>query len=367
MRVAFAVFLVLHGLIHLMGFARAFHLAEIPALKAEISQPMGLLWLAGALLLILTAILLFAAPGLWPWVGLVALIVSQAAIISDWSDARFGAIANLIGLAPVAVGLLLRAPSGYMATFEREAQEGLSRPASPTTALTEADLATLPAPVAAYLRYTGSVGRPRPANLHMTFLGSMRKKATDDWMDVTGEQYSFFDTPTRLFYIRSKMYGLPFEGLHVYRDGKASMRIRLAGLLEVVDASGPKMDQSETVTLLNDLCFMAPARLLDPSVTWTPVDALSAVATYTNAGQKVSATLRFDERGAMTDFVTDDRYLSPDGVEYQPLRWSTPVQEYREFGGLKLPALAEARWHAPEGEYAYARFELREIVHNASE
>jgi hypothetical protein len=43
MSTALAVLLVIHGLLHLMGFLKAFGLAELPQLTGPISQPLGLL------------------------------------------------------------------------------------------------------------------------------------------------------------------------------------------------------------------------------------------------------------------------------------------------------------------------------------
>ena len=45
MRLLFALLLVVHGLIHAMGFAKAFGLAELSQLTREISRPLGVLWL----------------------------------------------------------------------------------------------------------------------------------------------------------------------------------------------------------------------------------------------------------------------------------------------------------------------------------
>ena len=42
MRSVLAVLLVLHGLIHLLGFAKAFGFAELNQLKEPISRSMGL-------------------------------------------------------------------------------------------------------------------------------------------------------------------------------------------------------------------------------------------------------------------------------------------------------------------------------------
>ena len=53
---------------------------------------------------------------------------------------------------------------------------------------------------------------------------------------------------------------------------------RLAGLVPFLDVKGPEMNRSETVTLFNELCFLAPARLAEPSVRWESVAARPAPA-----------------------------------------------------------------------------------------
>jgi len=50
MKILFAVFLIVHGLIHLMGTAKAFGVAEIPQLTQQIVRPLGALWLLAAAL-----------------------------------------------------------------------------------------------------------------------------------------------------------------------------------------------------------------------------------------------------------------------------------------------------------------------------
>ena len=45
MRLALTVLILIHGLIHFMGFAKAFKLAEINQLSQNISKPIGMFWL----------------------------------------------------------------------------------------------------------------------------------------------------------------------------------------------------------------------------------------------------------------------------------------------------------------------------------
>lgn len=77
MKVSFAVLITGHGLIHLMGAAKAFGLAKLPQLTGPISKPMGLLWLSAAILQFATVAMLYGWPRWWWLAGALAVIVSQ--------------------------------------------------------------------------------------------------------------------------------------------------------------------------------------------------------------------------------------------------------------------------------------------------
>lgn len=54
-RIVIAALLVLHGMIHFFGFAKAFQIAEIPQLLLPISEPTGVLWLIAGVLCLVAA------------------------------------------------------------------------------------------------------------------------------------------------------------------------------------------------------------------------------------------------------------------------------------------------------------------------
>ena len=266
----------------------------------------------------------------------------------------------IIVLVPVVAGAL---PSSFSQIYSRAAREGLSRPTEDVL-LTEADLAHLPAPVQRYVRYSGAVGKPRVRDFHATMGGAMCREQGGAWTPITAEQYNFYDEPTRLFLMKSSLSGIPFDGLHVYRNGSATMRVRVANVAQVVDAKGPKMNLGETVTMFNDMCVFAPATLVDSSIKWEPIDDLHAKAEFTNAGNTVGAVLTFNAAGELIDFYSDDRLMSSDGKTYLSYRWSTPLSDYRDFGGRKIATKGVAIWHTPKGEYPYIRFDITDVAYN---
>jgi hypothetical protein len=365
MKIALALVLFLHGLIHLLGFVKAFALAPVPQLQGHISRPAGIFWLLAALLLVGSGVLLTFGLEFW-WVPAAAgVVLSQILIFTSWRDARFGTLANLILLLPVLSGLLGALPSSYRNQFRADAESRLLT-VPVASVLTERDIQHLPSPVQDYLRFTGSVGRPKVLNFRAVMTGAMRRTLDGEWQEIVARQYSFYGDMARLFYIESSMYGIPFDGYHAYQGDAAVMLIKVGGLLQVVDARGEEMNRGETVTMLNDMCLLAPATLISPAIRWEPLDSLSVKATFTNQGNTISATLTFDPSGALKDFVSNDRFLSEDGKIYLRYPWSTPVGEFREFDGRKLASYAEALWHTPSGEFVYGKFTVREMEYNCT-
>jgi len=364
MRIALALVLLLHALIHLMGFAKAFGYAALPQLTMPISRPMGMLWLLAALLMGAAAVALWTVPKAFWILAVAGLVVSQAVIVASWADARWGTVLNVVVLAAIVYGAFAWGPFGLRSEYERlveRAQDGLAaRPNAP--AVTEADLAPLPAAVQRYLRFTGVVGQPRVRAFQVRMVGRIRGAADAPWMPFVAEQHSYFDPPRRYFWMDARRTGVPIDGLHAYTEQGASMRIRLLSMIPVVDLSGATLTRTETVTLLNDMAIMAPATLIDPSIRWREIDARQVEATYTNGPNTVRAVLVFDESGALVDFWSDDRpALASDGVTLQPQRWSTPIGGYRAQGPYRLASRGEARYSAPTGEYAYIVFDSLDV------
>lgn len=367
MRWVFLAVLLVHGLIHFMGFAKAFRFAELPQLVMPIGRGMGLVWLAAGLATLGAAAMFQLAPRWWWALGGAALVLSQLAILASCSDAKFGTIANVILLVGAVHGFFSQGPTSLRAEYLARVAAELARP--PVEGLvSEADLAPLPEPVARYLRLTGSVGQPRVYNFRAKMRGRIRASASAPWMEIEASQVNRLGPdPSRLFFIEATMHHLPADVLHVYTGPSASMRVRLLSIFQIVEARGPEMDQSETVTLLNDLCIFAPAALIDRALQWEAVDATHARVRYTNGEHTVRAELVFDDAGQLVDFVSDDRYRSlDDGKRFELQRWSTPIREYRDFGGRRLGARAEARYHAPapEGEFAYLELEVLDVEYD---
>ena len=358
LKAIFIFITLVHGLIHFMGFSKAFGYGNITQLTKEISKPMGVLWFITALLFIFCIALYLFKKDSWVYFALIAVVLSQILITLVWKDAKFGTILNVIVLA---VAITSWATYHFKMVFEADVKNHLSRSNfSNTDLLTEADIAKMPYPVQKYILYSEAIGKPKAKNMKITFDGQMREKGKD-FFKFNSVQYNFFDDPTRLFFMNAKMFGIAVPVYHCYQNATATMQVKLLGLFDVVNVKGTEMNKAETVTVFNDMCLMAPASLIDRRIEWTAIDDLSAKATFTNGVNKISATLYFNEHGQLINFVSDDRYVIGDMKQY---RFSTPVKEYSKINRRNIWQYGETIWHYPDGEFVYGKFYLKSIEYN---
>lgn len=353
---------LIHGLIHFMGFSKAFGYGNITQLTKEISKPTGLVWFVTGLLFIICIGLHLLKKDSWAYIALFAIVLSQILIITHWQDAKFGTIANVIILLITIIGFF---QIKFKNEYKNEVKIGLAESRKiPKSMLTEAEIAYLPNPVQKYIRYVGCIGKPTVSNFRADFTGKIRDHKKPVWMKLTSEQYNFIKTPTRLFYLDATMKGLPVAGFHCFKNGVAYMDIRLLSMFKVEYQSGAVMDTSETVTFFNDMCVMASAALIDKRIEWLVVQNNKVKASFTNNDITISAWLYFNEKGELVNFTSEDRSALGENGKTIKLKWSTPLRDYININGYRLASYAETIYSYPEGDFTYATFTLKDIEYN---
>ena len=361
MRILFLILVILHGLIHLLGFVKAFGLKEVKELTLHISKPIGIVWLIVAALFLIFGILYFIY-NKYAWLfGLVAVITSQILIFYFWKDAGYGTIPNLVILLVSLVSF-----GSYLLNHEFTSHVKYDFAENNTLSidlLTENDIAHLPMIVQKYLHFTKSVGQSKVKNFRAEFIGGMRSKPDDEYMKVQSVQYNFYMKPSRYFFMSASKMGLPATGLHIYQSETATFEVKILNWFKIIDARGDKMNQTETVTLLNDMCFIAPATLIDRRITWEAITDTTVNVIFKNGNISVSAVLYFNENGELVNFISYDRY-DTDGKKYNSYPWATPVEDYRRINGYLLPGKAKLNYLKPDGVFTYGELEYKSVKYN---
>jgi len=115
---------VLHGLIHVMGFAGVWRLSGFDAVSSVPTLPphltagsplvasLGILWLAVAVIFLAAAAALAMSNAWWRIAAAVAAILSLLLFLMWWNDAPFGAVIDIAILAGLTISTWITRPKG---------------------------------------------------------------------------------------------------------------------------------------------------------------------------------------------------------------------------------------------------------------
>ena len=216
------------------------------------------------------------------------------------------------------------------------------------------DFKDLPPTIQKYLELNDYIGAKRYAVLSMEYrnvdfgLGVNKPRLKIDYTHT-----DFSDSPDRLAFIDSKMFGVPFQGYDYYMDGKGGMKGVLAKLFTLFDQTGPEMDKACLITYLAEAFFLPEAFLKD-FITFKQIDEHTVEVTITNKGVTASGVFHFNDSYEMTSFTTNDRgQIAPDGtIEYTP--WEAQCENYKEYSdGIRRPTVFRAVWKNKAGDFIY--------------
>jgi hypothetical protein len=342
--------LVIHGLIHLVGFVKGFGLAPIEPLTLAISRPWGLVWLLAAVLMLAAAGARLAGLGAWWMVAAAALVSSQVLVVAFWADAKFATLANVLVALAVIVGIGAWRFDGASARSVRGLLERVAD--GPSSPLLAAELAGLPPIVRAWVTRSGAVGRARPRVVHVRQRGEMQTAKDGRWMPFRAEQW-FTPTAPGFVWVAdvTAAPGVHMAGRDAYVDGRGSMRIELLALVPVVDARGPRLDQGALVRYLAEVIWF-PAHAT--GLRWEAIDATSARATLVDGETTASGVYTFTPDGDLLRF--EARRYREETLE----DWLVEIDPdgHGELGGLRLPLRASVSWKLAGGTWTWLRLEV---------
>jgi hypothetical protein len=136
------------------------------------------------------------------------------------------------------------------------------------------------------------------------------------------------------------------------------MHVRLLGLKDIVDATGPEMDQGSVMRWFNETMWF-PAVWATDLIRWDPIDVGSALGSLTVGNQTVQAEFRFDSDGRFLDFRADRHRSIGDSFEVRP--WRTPITAHADFNGNELPARGSGVWELDDGDFEYIQLEVTDV------
>lgn len=361
MKYFIAIFMFLHGTIHVMGFMKAFKIARISTLQTEISHVSGIFWLLCSLLIAAAAGAFVFDKQFWFYLAVPAILISSFLVISNWSDAKFGMIPNVLILTVAGISLS-SCSMNKMISRETEEILGAAKASVPKT-LTNADIAELPAPVQGWMRSNGIIGKPciTAACIHQKALMKM-KPGQHDWYNAEARQYTTMNPPAFIWRVNMKMMPmLSIKGRDSYVEGKGEMLIKMNSLINVANEKGTRMDEGTLQRFLGEMVWY-PSVALSPYISWEAIDNTSAKATMSYKGTTGSGLFYFNHNGDFVKFIAN-RFMG-NKADAKRYPWILTVDDYAVFEGIKIPSKMKATWQLDEGEWTWLQLEITSISYN---
>ena len=229
--------------------------------------------------------------------------------------------------------------------------------------VTEEMLQKLPEPVKRHLLYTGIVGKPMVQTVRLKQVGKIRKDATQPWMNFEARQYYSVNPPAFVWVAYMKILGLPLMQVRdYYIEGRGNILVKALSLLTVANSTGEKMDQGAMMRYLNEMMWF-PSAFLGDNISFESIDANSARVTLTDKVNRVTATMYFDDNGKLTNFIAP-RYRDMGNNKFDLENWSTPIREYGEYEGLRLPLKGAGVWNLKEGDLEYIDLMITDLKYD---
>lgn len=361
LRFLFAALVILHGLLHLLGFVKAFQLGAVPQLSLPISRFWGVLWLIATILFLAYAVAYISRYPLAWLIGFTALIISQTLIIVFWQDASFGSLANLIILLVLLVSL---ASYRFTQQVRQETNQlHITANTQPAFPIRQEAIARLPPAVQRWITRSGLPEKGPVYSAQIRQQARMKLKPDQkNWYEASASQYTSVNVPAFVWQVEMPLFPAVFVfGRDKYMQGRGEMLIRLNALIPIVNEKGPKLSEGSLQRFLGEMVWL-PSLALSPYVRWEAVGDNSAKATLTYKGVSGSGTFTFNEAGDCTQFEAQ-RYKD-NTANAQRYPWIMSIEAYGSFEGLRVPVKMNAHWELDSGPWTWLELEVTDIQYN---
>lgn len=366
MKFVFIFIVLVHGLIHLVGFTRSHRVGEnhLPTEQQKADRFRGVFtigWLLSCILFISTIPGLFLGTSWWLQVLVVAVIISQVMILLHWKEAKAGTILNVM-IALVIIGAT--GFRGFSGLAVKEVQKMLAGSVKNTAIdiAGENRLDSLPLPVQHYLRYAGVIGKPVVNTVKVKQSGDFTMKAGQRPVYFEAEQFYAVQQASFVWLAQMYIAGVPVVEVHdQYINGKGAMYARAAGFFTVADARGPEIDEGSQVRLLSEMVWF-PSAFLNANIIFKPVNDSTFIVILHDHGRDVQVTMLVDPQGRLQQLHTK-RYYAHDG-SFSLEEWQVDMQEYGVRNGCNIPVKCTVAWKLKQGDLVYATINVGEVSVN---
>ncbi|MEJ2006372.1 MAG: hypothetical protein P8X57_15730, partial [Cyclobacteriaceae bacterium] len=176
----------------------------------------------------------------------------------------------------------------------------------------------------------------------------------------TARQWFSTSPPGFLWAAEVGNFPLTFRGRDLFTGDKGSMLIKIYGIIPVVNASGPKLDQGALVRYLSEIIWIPWAATSD-YVTWEQINDRQAKASIRWGETAAFGIFTFDEMGRPIRFEAKRYYNRGNDATLEDWVVKVDPQSYTSFDGIMVPTSASVAWEIETGTFNWLKLDITEL------
>ena len=191
--------------------------------------------------------------------------------------------------------------------------------------------------------------------------GEMRFAPDRPWLPFIAEQWFMGSGIEFRWEARVRMAPLVrARVVDAFEGGRGVLTARILGFVPVARSRGPATDKSEAMRGLAELPWRPSGFREAPCLNWEIVETDKLRATFDDGRTQAAVEFEIDSEGHVLGGAAPKRPRVV-GRSLVETAWSGRFGEYRMFDRVRVPTVAEAVWHLPEGPFTYWRGRIREF------
>lgn len=220
-------------------------------------------------------------------------------------------------------------------------------------------LSGLPAPVQHYFKHVLEEGQPYISYIRLKHDGQFKTDLKKDWINIEGEQYFTTEKPGFIWKGTTSM----FVARDMFLANEGRLIATILSTINVVDVHGKQQyDESELLRWLAESVWFPTNFLPSEKLQWTAIDNSSAKLTFKYNSLSLFYIVTFNDTGEIIQMETK-RYMDEKRLE----TWIIKPDNYQEKNGVIIPTKAEVFWRLKDGDFSYAKFNVKVIEYDKPE
>ena len=267
---------------------------------------------------------------------------------------------TIVGILFIIIGIILIYWNGSYSPFQNRFVKDMEKRVQTTERCTEVctreEIANLPEVMQKYCNYIGLEGFPKYQAVRTIFSDTKFVFNDESGMilDMDYDLWLFYDEPFRSAYCKSKLHGIPFDGIDYCTDDlEGGMKGIVGKAIRIFDTRSQQAYQAGLVSWLAESVCINPSAVLSSYVSYEAVDEHHVKATVAYNGVSGSGIFTLNDEGAIIEFYSDDRQVEKiDGADTR-IGWKCEYEGYRKENGIMQAHMVRSVKIYPDKEVTY--------------